>query len=290
MRIFVWSHFTLAQELHSPHLGPCLWNSGGVLCLDVYLAYWDLALLTWLPGLILDPFCQYRFAWTSLGSQLTKVTVIALFCLPCVRAVRWGPTQWIPCPVGLAVLPGSWCLCFGREAPLLQLLDSSVFWTKNHFYSALHCEQNNSSGIKSLWWPISSCRPDLNGFPTFRTGDLMEVTVHNLDNLCSMEMTCRELAIELCEAFAMKPDSTKLTSLGISLWSKKDRPVLPRVFLVFAVITGQPCHLVFCLASQAVFAISHGFCAMSDITCFYYFLVCTAEQISSKFLGERKWV
>jgi len=85
-----------------------------------------------------------------------------------------------------------------------------------------------------------------------------------------MEMTCRELAIELCEAFAMKPDSTKLTSLGISLRSQKNRPVLPRVFLVFAGMTGQPCHLVFCLASQAVLAISCGFYAMSDIKCLYY--------------------
>ena len=109
-------------------------------------------------------------------------SVVALFCSPCLRAVRWGPSQWIPYPVGLTVLPGSWCLCFCRETPLSQLLDSTVFWTKNHFYSALHCEQNNCSGIKSLWWPISSCRPDLNGFPAFRIGDLMEVTVHNLEN------------------------------------------------------------------------------------------------------------
>lgn len=55
-----------------------------------------------------------------------------------------------------------------------------------------------------------------------------------------MDITCRELRVELCEAFAMKLDSTKLTSFGISLQSEKSRPVLQRVFLVFASSTGQP--------------------------------------------------
>lgn len=182
MGSFAWNHSTLAQELHSPHLGPCLRNSRGVLCLPVYLADFDLTLLTWLPGLILEQPCCYRSAWTSLGSQLTWVTVLALFCSPCLKAVRRSSSRWIPYPVGLLGLPGSWCLCRCREAPLLLLLDSTVFWTKNSLYSALHCEQNNCSGIKSPWWPISSCRPDLNGFPAFRIGDLMEVTVHNLEN------------------------------------------------------------------------------------------------------------
>lgn len=53
-------------------------------------------------------------------------------------------------------------------------------------------------------------------------------------------------------------------------------------------IAGQPCHLLFCLASQAVFAISCGFYAMSAIVCFYYILLYIAEQISTKHLGERK--
>lgn len=142
MRSFVWSHSTLAQELPRPHLGPCLRNGGGVLCLGGYLVRLDLALLTWLPGLVLDQSCHYRFAWMSPGSQVTRVTVTALFCSPCLRAVRWGQGQGIPYPTGLTVLPGSWCLCSCREAPLLQLLDNAVFWTKNHFCSALHCEQN----------------------------------------------------------------------------------------------------------------------------------------------------
>lgn len=104
-----------------------------------------------------------------------------------------------------------------------------------------------------------------------------------------MDITCKELAVELCEAFAMKLDSTKLTSLGISLWSEKSRPVLPRVFLVFAGDTGQPWHLVFCLASQAVFAGSCGFYDTSNVIFLFYILVCIAEQISTKCLGERKW-
>lgn len=29
---------------------------------------------------------------------------------------------------------------------------------------------------------MSSCRPDLNGFPIFRIGGLMEVTIYNLEN------------------------------------------------------------------------------------------------------------
>lgn len=55
-----------------------------------------------------------------------------------------------------------------------------------------------------------------------------------------MDITCRELTVELCEAFAMKLDSTKLTSLGVSLQSEKSRNVLPRIILVFAGDTGQP--------------------------------------------------
>lgn len=55
-----------------------------------------------------------------------------------------------------------------------------------------------------------------------------------------MDIACRELTVQLREAFAMSLHSTKLTSLGISLQSEKSRPVLPRVFLVFVGDKGQP--------------------------------------------------
>lgn len=48
-----------------------------------------------------------------------------------------------------------------------------------------------------------------------------------------MEITCRKLAIELYVAFAMNPDSTKLTFWGVLLWSTKIKLVLPRVLHVF---------------------------------------------------------
>lgn len=71
----------------------------------------------------------------------------------------------------------------------------------------------------------------------------------------------------------MKLDSIKLTSLGISLQSEKSRNVLPIVSLGFAGNIGQPLHLVFCLASQAVFASSCGFYATFDVIFCYYILV-----------------
>lgn len=152
-------------------------------CLGGYVVHLDLALLTWLPGLVLDQSCQYRFAWMSPGSQVTRVTVTALFCSPCLRAVRWGRVREYPTP------PAS----LSSQAP-----GASALAGKPHSYSTwtmlssglkiifvLLCTVNrinNCSGIKPLWWPISSRTPDLNGFPTFRIGDLVEVTVHNLEN------------------------------------------------------------------------------------------------------------
>lgn len=108
--------------------------------------------LHWKHGrsLLATKFCRYRFAWTSLGSQPARVTAITLFCSPCLRALRWGLSQWIPYLINLTVLPRSWCLCSCREAPPLLLLDRTLFWSKNNFYSALHCELNNYSLIKLL--------------------------------------------------------------------------------------------------------------------------------------------
>lgn len=116
MRSFVCSHSALAQDLHSPHLGPCLRNDGGMLCSDMYLADFDMALLrSWLD---LEPVLLHcRFAWTSPGCQLTRFTVIVLFCSPCLRAVRWDLSELIPYPASVTVLPDSWCFCSCREAP-----------------------------------------------------------------------------------------------------------------------------------------------------------------------------